>query len=147
VIPPPHLGYTPATTHPEIESMECPKAVIDVCLRKDWPCDGQQATITLPSGRRQVLTFERFLFEGEDMLRIFTAVGPVASLSEIQLNAVLGLNSSLAFGALAIVGDDLVMTDTFLLNGDCHDQLAYSMSFMAETADRYEREIYHTDVH
>ena len=79
------------------------------------------------------------------MLRIYTAVGPVAPLSDIQLSAVLGLNARLAFGALAIAGDDLIMTETVLLNGDCHDLLAYAMGFMAETADRYEREIYHTD--
>ncbi len=127
--------------------MECPKAVIDVCLRKDWQCDGHQATIKLPGGRHQVLSFEPFLHYGEDMLRIYTAVGPVAPLSDIQLNAVLGLNTSLAFGALAIAGADLVMTDTVLLKGDCHDLLALAMDFMAETADRYEREIYHSDFH
>jgi hypothetical protein len=81
------------------------------------------------------------------MLRVFTAVGPLSSLSPVQLNGVLGLNASLAFGALALKGDDLVMTDTYLLKGDCHEQLACSMRFIAETADRYEREIYRTDRH
>lgn len=127
--------------------MECPKHVIDVCLRNDWPCDGHQATVAISGGRHQVLSFERFLFDGEDMLRVFTAVGPISSLSTIQLNGVLGLNASLAFGALAIMGNDLVMTDTYLLKGDCHEQLTFSMRFMAETADRYEREIYRTDQH
>jgi hypothetical protein len=127
--------------------MECPKVVIDVCLRNDWQCDGRHATLVIAGGRHQVLSFERFLFEGEDMLRVFTAVGPVSSLSPVQLNGVLGLNASLAFGALALKGDDLVMTDTYLLKGDCHEQLACSMRFIAETADRYEREIYRTDRH
>ncbi len=127
--------------------MVCPKAVIDICMRKDWECDGLQATIALPAGRHQVLSFDQFLLDGAEMMRIITVVGPVATLSEIQLNAVLGLNFSLAYGALAIAGDDLVMVDTFLLEGLCHDQLASAMTFIAETADRYEREIYHTDVH
>ncbi|MDH4039100.1 MAG: hypothetical protein OEW92_07365 [Gammaproteobacteria bacterium] len=127
--------------------MQCPKVVVDVCLRNDWQCDGNQATLVIPGGRHQVLSFATFLFEGEEVLRITTAVGPVAPLSEIQLNGVLGLNASLAFGALAILGKDLVMTDTYLLKGDCHDQLAYAMGFIAETADRYEREIYRTDLH
>ena len=126
--------------------MACPKVVVDVCLRNDWECDGERATLRLAGGRHQVLSFEPFLLDGDDMLRIVTAVGPVAALSAIQLNAVLGLNSSLAYGALAIAGDTLTMVDTFLLSGDCHDQLARAMHFMAETADRYEREIYHTDV-
>lgn len=127
--------------------MVCPKVVVDVCLRKDWECDGQQATLALDCGRHQVLSFEEFLLDGMEMLRIVTVVGPVADLSEIQLNAVLGLNRSLAYGALAIAGDELVMVDTFLLQGDCHDLLASAMAFIAETADRYEREIYHTDIH
>jgi len=125
--------------------MECPTVVIDVCLRNDWQCDGHQVVVPIANQRRQVLSFQRFLFEGRDMLRMFTAVGPVSSLSAIQLEGVLGLNASLAFGALAIRGNDLVMTDTYLLQGDCHAQLAHSMRFIAETADRYEREIYRTD--
>lgn len=125
--------------------MACPKVVVDVCLRKEWRRDGQQATLALPGGRHQVVSFEPFLFEGEEMLRVSTTVGPVAALSEIQLNAVLGLNASLAFGALAILGEDLVMTDTMPLKPDVHDLLARSVSFIAETADRYEREIYHAD--
>lgn len=127
--------------------MDCPKAVIDICMRKNWQCDGQQATLILPGGRHQILTFEPFLFEGEEMLRVFTRVGPVAALSEVQLSAVLGLNSSLAFGALAIVGTDLVMTETFLIKGDCQALVSYAMNFIAETADRYEREIYRTNEH
>ena len=125
--------------------MECPQVVVDVCLRNDWQCDGHQAIVPIANQRHQTLTFELFLFDGQDMLRIFTAMGPVASLSAVQLNGVLGLNASLAFGALAIRGNDLVMTDTYLLQGDCHAQLAHSMRFIAETADRYEREIYRTD--
>ncbi len=126
--------------------MTCPKIVLDVCLRNDWDCDGERATFKLAGGRHQVLSFEPFLLDGNDMLRVITVVGPVAALSAIQINAVLGLNSSLAYGALAMSGDDLIMVETMLLQGDCHDQLARAMSFMAETADRYEREIYHTDV-
>ena len=127
--------------------MACPKSVVDICLRKDWECDGVEANVKLPCGRHQVLSFEQFMLEGEEMLRIITIVGPVANLSPVQLNAVLGLNRSLAYGALAINGDDLAMVDTFLLRGDCHEQLASAMTFIAETADRYEKEIYHTDVH
>lgn len=127
--------------------MACPKAVVDICLRNDWECDGLRASIALPGGRHQVLSFEQFLLDGVEMLRIITVVGPVATLSEIQLNAVLGLNFSLAYGALAVAGDDLVMVDTFLPDGLSHEQLASAMAFIAETADRYEREIYHTDVH
>ncbi|MCP5121810.1 MAG: hypothetical protein H6990_10620 [Pseudomonadales bacterium] len=127
--------------------MACPKVVVDVCQRREWRRDGQQATLILPGGRHQVVGFEQFLFEGEEMLRVSTTVGPVAALSDIQLSAVLGLNASLAFGALAIAGADLVITDTLLLTSHCHEQLGRAMRFIAETADRYEREIYHTDQH
>jgi hypothetical protein len=127
--------------------MECRKVIVDVCLRKHWQYDGRQATVTLEGGRRQIITFEEFLLDGEDMLRFFTVVGPVDILSPIQLDAVLRLNYSHAYGAMAICGYDLIMVDTLLLKHDCHEQLAYAIQFMAETADRYEREIYRTDHH
>jgi hypothetical protein len=127
--------------------MNCPEIVVDVCARKDWQCGDGTATLILPRGRHQVLSLQQFVHEGEDMLRITTVVGPVASLTDIQINAVLRINHSLAYGALAILGEDLVMTETVLVKTDCHEQLAYAMTFIAETADRYEREIYRTDEH
>lgn len=127
--------------------MECPKSYIAVCEKNGWQRDGNKATMILPGGRKQVVYLEQFVFEGDDMARIYTHVGPVACLSEIQLNAVLGLNFSLAYGALAIYSENLVMTDTFLLDQIDQDQLTYSMRFLGETGDRYEQLIYATDKH
>lgn len=127
--------------------MKCPQTILEVCKRRHWQCDGSQATLILPGGRKQTLLFEEFIFEGNEMLRIFTRVGPVDKLTDVQLNAVLGINFSLAHGALAVYGNDLVMTDTFLVQESDQDQIAFAMQFLAETGDRYEKQIYATDEH
>jgi len=127
--------------------MDCLNKFIDVCHSNGWRQHGNTATLTLSGGRSQDIYLEAFIFDGEDMARIFTRVGPIAELSEIQLNAVLGLNFSLPYGALACSGDDLVMADTFLQREMDTDHLAFSMNFLAATADRYEQQIYGKDEH
>jgi len=125
--------------------MDILRVFADVCMRNKWQLTGRQATLPIPGGRTQVIELERFVFQGEEMARIFTLVGPADELSTVQLNAILSINFGLAFGALAFAGGQLVMTDTFLLKQVDHDQLAFSMNFLAETADGYERQIYGTD--
>lgn len=127
--------------------MDIMKIFGDVCMRNKWQLTGRQATLPIEGGRTQVIELERFQFQGEDMARIFTLVGPADELSTVQLNAILGINFSLAFGALAFAKGQLVMADTFLIRHIDHDQLAFSMNFLAQTADDYERQIYGTDEH
>ena len=125
--------------------MEIFKTIAEVCMRNDWEYDATSITLALGGGRKQVVNFEGMVYEGREVTRIYTRVGALANLSETQLSAILGLNFSMAFGALAAYRDDLVMVYTLLLREGSHDQLATSIRFLAETSDRYEGQIYGTD--
>ena len=127
--------------------MEHIKLISEVCMRQGWQHEGSDITVNFADGRKQLVQSELYLFEGEEMIRLYTLVGPMNKLSETQLSALLGLNSSLAFGALASFGDDLAMTETLLMRDSAHDQLGYAVRFLAEAADGYEKQIYGTDQH
>ena len=127
--------------------MEQLKLIREVCMRQNWEPDGSDITVALGGGRKQLIHSEVYAFEGEQMIRIYTRVGLLQKLSETQRSALLGLNFSLAFGALASFGDDLVMTETLLVHDSAHDQLANAIRFLAETSDGYEDQIYGTDLH
>ena len=49
--------------------------------------------------------------------------------------------------ASTVKDDHLVMTDTLLLNDADPDEIAASVSYLAETADYYERQLFGTDEH
>ena len=125
--------------------MEHIKLISEVCQKQGWQHDGPDITLTFGDSRKQLVQTEVYLFEGEEMIRLYTPVGPLGKLSETQLSALLGLNFSLAFGALASFGENLVMTETLLMRDAAQDHLAYAVRFLAETSDGYEKQIYGTD--
>tara|TARA_R110001592_G_scaffold363393_1_gene687342 strand:+ start:203577 stop:203960 length:384 start_codon:yes stop_codon:yes gene_type:complete len=125
--------------------MEYIKLISEVCQKQGWQHDGPDITLSFGDNRKQRVQTEIFLFEGEEMIRIYTRVGPLNKLTETQLSALLGLNFSLTFGALASFGEDLVMTETLLVRDAVQDHLAYAVRFLAETSDGYEKQIYGTD--
>lgn len=125
--------------------MEYIKLISKVCQKQGWQHDGPDITLSFEDKRKQLVQTEIFLFEGEEMIRVYTRVGPLNKLTETQLSALLGLNFSLTFGALASFGEDLVMTETLLMRDAAQDHLAYAIRFLAETSDGYEKQIYGTD--
>ena len=125
--------------------MEHIKLISEVCMRQGWQHEGPDITLVLEGGRKQLVHCETYLFEGLQMLRLYSRVGPMTRFSETQLTALLGRNFSLAFGALASYGEDLVMTETLLMHKSAHDQVAYAVRFLAETSDGYEDQVFGTD--
>ncbi|MEM7234113.1 MAG: hypothetical protein AAF517_18190 [Planctomycetota bacterium] len=127
--------------------MSVPEIIQQVCSSNDWSYQAGKAEVALGDGRKQVLFATTFSHDGGDMVRLHTVVGDAKVLTETRLRAALSLNSSVAFGALAVQGEDLVMTDTFLISDADQGEVSRSMRFLAETADKYERMIYGTDDH
>tara|TARA_R110001599_G_scaffold353459_1_gene592337 strand:- start:30886 stop:31269 length:384 start_codon:yes stop_codon:yes gene_type:complete len=125
--------------------MEHIELISEVCQKQGWQHDGPDITLAFGDNRKQLVQTEVYLFEGEEMIRLYTRVGLLNKLTETQLSALLGLNFSLAFGALASFGEDLVMTETLLMRDSAQDHLAYAVRFLAETSDGYEEQIYGTD--
>ena len=83
----------------------------------------------------------------EELVRFFTTIGDATELSDVRLRLALRLNTEMAHGAIGVRDDHLVMTDTLLLKDADADEIAASVSYLAETADYYEKQLYGTDEH
>ncbi len=127
--------------------MAIPEVFQKVCSRNGWSCEGNQAEVALEGGRKQKVFLETFVHESDQMARAFTKIGDIGAESGPRMESALSLNFSLPHGALAINEDQLVVTDTFLLKDADADEIEASVSYLAETADRYEKFIYRTDQH
>ena len=127
--------------------MSLPPVFADVCKRNGWQVDGDQFQLKLENGRKQDVFVDAFEYGTEPMVRITSVVGSVEHMVGEKLASALRINYGLPHGALSIKGDDLVLTDTFVLKDADADEIESSVVFIAETADMYESSIYGTDEH
>lgn len=127
--------------------MDLPKIVSDLCTFKGWDLIGDSVDVPLPGDRAQALTFEVFEHAGQEMLRASSPIGSVSELGTERAMGALRINQHLAFGALAVSGDQLVMVDTFLIADTDPGEISGSLIYLAENADRYEKELFGTDTH
>lgn len=116
-----------------------------VCEERGWDLTPQGVRVNFASGRRQVVELEHFEFQQDELIRLSTTIGGVEELGQVRLTVALRINAELAHGALAVRGEDLVMTDTLMLRDANFDQVEASISYLAETADHYEKTLYQTD--
>ncbi|MBI3926719.1 MAG: hypothetical protein HY319_14355 [Armatimonadetes bacterium] len=102
--------------------------------------DEAVVNVRLEDGRHQVLTVEPSRQEGRDFLRITTPVAKATELKPQQLRQVLQLNASLLYGAFALLGDELILTDTIDRQPEPDPEIcARIMAHLARTADSYEK--------
>lgn len=116
-----------------------------VCEERGWELTPSGVQVNLADGRKQIVELEHFEFQKDELVRLFTTIGGVEELGQVRLTVALRINAELAHGALAVKGDDLVMTDTLMLRDANFGQLEAAISFLAETADYYEKTLYKTD--
>ncbi len=119
----------------------------DVCERNGWDCIDNTVTIKTTGGRSQTLHAEYVTEGGDEIMRIYTNVGPASGADEQRMRSALTLNFRLRYGAIAIREAHLVLVDTFLIKDADHDEVKKSVHFLAQTADQHERLIYGTDDH
>jgi hypothetical protein len=117
------------------------------CKERGWELLPSGVNISLIGGRHQVINLETFEFRGREMIRFSTTIGDASDLDDARLNRALGANATLAHGALAIAGHDLVMTDTLLLKHADAREVESSLSFLGEQADHYEQILFGIDKH
>ncbi len=127
--------------------MALPRVFQEVFKKKGWSCAEDRVEIPLAEGRAQTVHVAAFEHEGHEMVRVYSAIGESDDLGQTRLVSALRLNFNMPHGALAINEDQLVVTDTFLLKDADADEIEASVSYLAETADRYEKFIYRTDQH
>jgi hypothetical protein len=116
-----------------------------VCAERVWELTPSGVRVEFPSGRQQVVELEFFEFQAEELVRLHTTIGRIEELDPVRLTVALRINAELPHGALAILEDDLVMTDTLMLDDANFGEIEASIKFLAETADDYERTLFGTD--
>ena len=116
-----------------------------VCAQQGWELLPTGVQVRFGDGRHQVVALEFLEYEGEELVRLFTTIGAVDGMTVRRLTAALRVNASLAHGALAVKDDELVMTDTLMLEDADPGEIEASIRYLAETADYYEKTIFGTD--
>ena len=115
------------------------------CQDQAWELLPSGVQVSWPNGRRQLIELKFFQFKHEELVRLFTTIGDVESMSAVRLTVALRINTELAHGCLAVHEDHLVMTDTLMLRDADFEEIAASIGYLAETADHYEQTLFETD--
>lgn len=118
-----------------------------VCEEQGWKLLPTGVQISGSDGRHQVVSLEFFEFDGSDLVRLYTTIGPANALAPARLALALQVNARLAHGALAVRDHDLIMTETLLLADADPGEIRASLEYLAETADYYEKIFFGTDTH
>lgn len=111
---------------------------------------GDGIVIGVPQGdgsRKQDVFLSTFESEEGPMVRLTSRIGSAKVLDARRLKSALELNFRIPTGSLAIDGEDLVMTDTRPLKTTTPETSGSAVAFLAELADRYEKQFFGTDVH
>lgn len=115
------------------------------CQERGWQLLPSGVQVTWADGRRQLVELEYFESGNEDLVRLYSTIGSVEDLGPVRLTVALRINAELAHGCLAVKSQDLIMTDTLMLQDADQSEIEASIGFLAETADYYEKTIFHTD--
>ncbi len=86
-------------------------------------------------------------FENQELVRLHTTIGQTRALGEERMVLALQINARLAHGALALRDGELVMIDTLMLKDADPAEVEASLSYLALTADYYEKMLFGTDDH
>lgn len=116
-----------------------------VCRQRGWELLPSGVNVTHANGRHQVVSFEHFEFEQQQLIRLVSIIGVSRQMRAEQMEQALRANVSLAHGALAFSGDELCMTDTLSLEDSDPGEIESVVSYLAEMADYYEQVLFGTD--
>jgi hypothetical protein len=110
-----------------------------LCRARGWELLPGGVRLRVDGGRHQLVEIELFEAGGRELVRLTTTVGSARDVGEARLARALRWNAELAHGAFAVRDEELVMTDTLVLEDADEGELEASLAYLAETADRYER--------
>ena len=116
-----------------------------VCAENDWELLPSGVRLKLAGGRSQLVSLEVFQSRENEMVRVESAIGPAETLGSEGMVDALRANADLSHGALAIRGEDLVLTDTFVIADADAGELEAAIRYLARTADFYEHTLFHKD--
>jgi hypothetical protein len=119
----------------------------EVCEAEGWVFSAGQVDVKLEGGRHQVLTLDYFAHESAEMVRFHTTIGSTTRIRSERLTAALNINFSLPHGSLAVKDEMLLMVDTLMLADADPGEVRATLSYLAETADYYERTMFGPDAY
>jgi hypothetical protein len=128
-----------------VSDVDFPDLIRRVCHEQGWNLLPSGVEVRFEDGRHQLVELEFVQHDDGDVVRLFTTIGLVSSLTPVRLTIALRINAELALGAFAVKDEHLVMVDTLLLPSADEAQVTASVRFLAETADYYEKAIFETD--
>lgn len=118
-----------------------------VCERRSWKWDGQQIEVHLDGGRRQAVHLDYFSHQGHELVRLHSLIGPTKRIKPERLVHALEMNFSMPHGSMAVKDGMLVLVQTLMLAEADDDEVDQSVTFLAETADHYERSMFGPDAY
>ena len=116
-----------------------------VCRERGWELLPSGVEVRFDDGRHQLVGIEVVQIDEGEVVRLYTTIGSVASMTPVRLTIALRINAELAHGAFAVKDEDLIMVETLLIHSADEAQIAASIRFLAETADYYEKAIFEAD--
>lgn len=118
-----------------------------VCASQNWQLLPTGIHVQWGDGRHQLVRLEFFESGREALVRLSSTIGDVDGLSREQLGRALEANATLAHGALAIMTNELCITDTLMLENSDAAEIEAAVDYLARRADEYERMLFGTDEH
>ncbi len=118
-----------------------------IATERGWLFDGDHFDAKLEDGRHQKVLLDYFDFEGTELVRVYTLIGSIREIEPLRLTQALRLNFGLPHGALAVRADDLVMTDTLVVEDADEGEIEGVVVYLAETGDHFEKTIFGPDQH
>jgi len=116
---------------------------------RDWEYeDGEKSVafiVPTDNERRHRVRLTEFRHENVSFVRFTSAIGSAEAVDPRRALSALGLNAHLAFGAIAIFREELILTESLPLGMIEPGAAILTISYLAQQADRYESVMFGDD--
>ncbi|MBI2920600.1 MAG: hypothetical protein HYY18_05900 [Planctomycetes bacterium] len=96
-------------------------------------------TLDLKGGRKQTVEVRTLSENGIAFARLRSKIGSAQNLEGQRPLAALRMNANLAYGSLAVDGEDYVIQETIMLSESTPTHLIASLQYIANIADQQEK--------
>lgn len=110
-----------------------------------WRIDGDSLVVPTTPGRNQKVAVTLTERDGGEFVRLLSRIGEANILNETRQLSALRLNANQPIGAMAIDGDDVVVTDSVPLRYMVAGLLGELVAGIAARADQFEKALFGTD--
>ena len=120
-----------------------------ISKEKGWERTDEAHAITFSlavrEGRHQRVRLQEFRADNISYVRFISVIGSAESTDLPRAESALGLNAHLTWGAVAVLHNELILTETMRLGSIRPNDAISAMVYLAHQADRYESVMFHAD--